>query len=1174
MKRKAEGEAPYSDGDETTKSDSALLSSLDPSGDICEALMRRYGKSAAPQHRHLCASAAAMRSILLEEGLPLSPPAYLAAAVHTVRSTGSDPSAASAIASFLSILLPLIQNGELSTTKAGDAISILAVFLKENKELPTGTVRSVVRVLGMLVLHADKEDWKALELPLDTLLAFSVDKRPKVRKSAQEFVDKIFTFLKGSGTIKNAEKTILAIFDKYIQLVKDLSLTKYVDSSRKTENTEESGLVHFLNLLKFFSPHLSKKSLRKCFSEALKLLTPNFNVLTRHLLKLFEALLEHLDIQYLSGESETFISSLIVYISKEKNPTDTVVIALELLKDCLNKLKDIQPSMWSKSLPPIFEVASGYISSDVESSKEIGSTLKELIVYHIDGRPFLKRENKVVEHEMESSSEATAIISICSSLCRTLSNAEKPAESLLGVISVLLLKLDESSCFFTKEIILRLSQQAADLHKEMPIYKNIQECIGCAVIAMGPEKIISLIPINLDEEKSTCSNTWLIPILNKYTLGASLQFFMDHIVPLADSVKNICRKGKKGSKQRVVQSWINGLWGLLPAFCRYPSDIKSSFGSLVDLLIKRLKEESSLHEIISKALQELINRNKTLCSGNQENVLVELMTSLSLKPCHFDFTKKVHSEKSARKNLKVLASHSMELISTLSDIFFDSSAEKRAYLKDTVKCLASVAGSTNICTFYLSLVKRLDFSDVDMEDKKVKDQDTGTTENMEVDKDNSKEKQDVKRHMMLELTSTFVAVANEDLLNILFDFIRTSLLRDAECCHGEAFFALSCILKEKSDFCLSRVDEIMLLLHNVKSSTDNTAIMNRLSCYHHLLVHMLKVNEDTMNNKAFLILNEIILALKSKKESRSLAYDVLLAISSSLKSNTQSDLQRLFTMVMGYLSSPSSHITSGAISALSLLIYNDAEFCLGVPNLIPSVLVLLQNKSNEVIKAALGFVKVLVSTLQTEKLIKLQGEILKGILPWSVVSKFHFRSKVGIIIEILIRKCGFGSVDMAVPQKYKGFVKTIAEARRNKKNPKEGDDDSENAPETEISSPNKRAKKSDADNVSATERRRPFSAKGSAGKSKKIKKPNLNNTSEKSGKSGKGNLKFQPQAESKGDNHKRKKSVSEQQNKNKRQKVFGKARLGNNSDKKPRSFGKTKKNAPRKSKKDQDNKAN
>ena len=54
--------------------------------------------------------------------------------------------------------------------------------------------------------------------------------------------------------------------------------------------------------------------------------------------------------------------------------------------------------------------------------------------------------------------------------------------------------------------------------------------------------------------------------------------------------------------------------------------------------------------------------------------------------------------------------------------------------------------------------------------------------------------------------------------------------------------------------------------------------------------------------------------------------------------------------VMGYLSSPSPHIVSGAIAALSLLIYTDADFCVEVPNLIPSVLVLLQNKAIEVIK--------------------------------------------------------------------------------------------------------------------------------------------------------------------------------------------------------------------------------
>lgn len=85
--------------------------------------------------------------------------------------------------------------------------------------------------------------------------------------------------------------------------------------------------------------------------------------------------------------------------------------------------------------------AIGYITSDVESSKEIGSTLKELIACHVDGRPFLKSENQIVDDEMEMSSEATAIKSICSSLCKAFSTVKQPTESVLGVISVLFLKL-------------------------------------------------------------------------------------------------------------------------------------------------------------------------------------------------------------------------------------------------------------------------------------------------------------------------------------------------------------------------------------------------------------------------------------------------------------------------------------------------------------------------------------------------------------------------------------------------------------------------------------------------------------------------------------------------------------------------------------------------------------
>lgn len=72
---------------------------------------------------------------------------------------------------------------------------------------------------------------------------------------------------------------------------------------------------------------------------------------------------------------------------------------------------------------------------------------------------------------------------------------------------------------------------------------QLQECIGSAVIAIGPEKILTLVPINPNAEDLTCSNVWLIPLLRDYVVGSSLQFFIEHIVPLAESFFQVSAKG-------------------------------------------------------------------------------------------------------------------------------------------------------------------------------------------------------------------------------------------------------------------------------------------------------------------------------------------------------------------------------------------------------------------------------------------------------------------------------------------------------------------------------------------------------------------------------------------------------------------------------------------------------
>lgn len=62
----------------------------------------------------------------------------------------------------------------------------------------------------------------------------------------------------------------------------------------------------------------------------------------------------------------------------------------------------------------------------------------------------------------------------------------------------------------------------------------------------------------------------------------------------------------------------------------------------------------------------------------------------------------------------------------------------------------------------------------------------------------------------------------------------------------------------------------------------------------------------------------------------------------------------LMTQIMGYLSGASPHIKSGAVSVLSALIYRDASICVSMPDLIPSLLPLLQGRSLEVIKVSIS----------------------------------------------------------------------------------------------------------------------------------------------------------------------------------------------------------------------------
>ncbi|KAG6492840.1 hypothetical protein ZIOFF_047808 [Zingiber officinale] len=1084
-------------GEEEESSQPALR--FTPGSDVCKALMDRYGKSSAPQHRHLCASAAAIRSILQEEGLPLTPTLYFAAVITAMRDAdASDHGAVATFSAFLAILLPFVPSESLPPCKTKDAAGVLAARLQDSAtELPTGAVRSIVKSLGVLVLQMDLEDWFSFKLPLQVLVALTVDKRPKVRRSAQVSVEKVFEVFKSFGIIKKSSKVMLSLYKKYISLAAEMCTTEMsgVTDLKELPKSEHPEIIHMLIVLKLIVPYLSEKVRMEIFSDAQRFLSCASSSLTRHVIELVDSLIQQTEANILLTESDKIIFAFTSYLSStEKNPDETIVSRLKLLRNLLNKLHTFQPTIWISKLPLVFMSVKEYLDADDDISEVVAEILKDLINVQIDLSLSLPTANQScdnIEHSNyqkkkrieHSSPEISAIVNIISSIKSLLDACTSPTGHMLGVISVLFLKLGKMSNLFMTDILLKLSRYARKADANSPsmesapsfggarslhdwssfsshpgsaavskskkwsfvggfassssVSKLLCECIGSAVTALGHEVFIS-IPLSFNENKFTISNIWMIPILKKNMRGASLQFFMEHIFPLVKCVQQACAEVTSTRLQQRLKTYVRQLWDLLPAFCHYPTDTSESFDSLAKTLLDLIKNDSSLHEVISISLQTLVMENLGVLQAKQDMNQHAMVDSLGLKSSNKSQSFAIeYTKETASKNIEALTSNSMVLIQTLADVFFGAPPEKHAVLKDAIESLSSLVRSDDLHKFFLSLLKKFDQFNTLEKSNKLCENDTENADKKEENKETSTTEKIQERCLVVKLVSSFIQASNGDLVNLIFDFIKSSLLATDTTNKADELFALRKIIEKHNWFCAARTDDLIHLLHSLENLGDYKAETCRISCYHLLLVHIIKMNVEESNAKAFLILNDIILILKSKKASRKLAYDVLLATSSSLKDchsdNSQSDLRRLFVMVMGYLSSESTHIMSGAVSALSLLIYNDAEFCLSVPNLIPSVLFLLQSNSNEVIKAALGFVKVLVSSVKLENLNNLVPDILKGILPWSEVTKYHFRSKVVVILDILIRKCGLEAVDRNSPKKYKIFLKSIHQARKNKK---------------------------------------------------------------------------------------------------------------------------------------------
>lgn len=797
-------------------------------------------------------------------------------------------------------------------------------------------IRSVVKCLGALVGFCDLEDWESFKLGLQTLLKFSVDKRPKVRKCSQDCLENVFKSLQSRTVIKEASTLVLSMLKDYMPLAVKLS------ASRTSDGPKNLDVLHMLNVVKLTIPFLSAKVSSKLLSEINKLMGPRFSELTRHVFQIIEVLFESSRADFIVSKTEATIASLISYVSLgNKNPSDTVMSAATLLKYSLSILHTGESTSLIKNLPLVCGSVAGLLTSEARIASHASDVLKELISQFVDLKSTLVNENQPFEDEGQEIMKASTLRSICAIFEEALNSCKGvPNEHLLDVISALFLKLGKISCIYMKSIILKLAELMTGASGDKSNIDHLQKCIGTAVIAMGPERLLDLVPVSLNAGDFTCLNIWLVPILKNYVVGASLGYYIEHIMPLAKSFQLASSKVKKSKTREVLKGHAHDLWGLLLSFCRHPTDMYQNFGPMAEALVTFLKEDSIMHENVAVSLQALVNQNKSVV--NQKIVAGEANSYATNEPVRELGNVSTYSKKIASKNIKAVAACSAELLQALIDLFVDSDPGKRLYLKDAIGCLASVTDSSIAKNIFITLLGKFHFIDGRNEFSKVESH-TDASGDEETYNQCTREK-DAQRCVIMELASSLVEGADEDLIDLIYTFIKHTFQTSEDVANREAYYALSRILEEHTWFCSSRSTELIDLLLGLKSPGDIISLRSRFASFQTLMIHTLKIDSEEENAKAFLILNEIIVTLKDAHEdkSRKTAYDILLNIRVSLRGSlclgTDGPYKKLINMIMGYLSSASPHIKSGAVSVLSVLVYKDTEICLSIPELVPSLL--------------------------------------------------------------------------------------------------------------------------------------------------------------------------------------------------------------------------------------------
>ncbi|XP_041645902.1 RRP12-like protein [Cheilinus undulatus] len=969
-----------------------FLSGLSDCSNLTFRKVQRYWESNSAAHKEICAVLAAVTEVIRSQGGKETETEYFAALMTTLEVVDSAESQA-AVAYLLNLVMkrvpaPVLMSKFSDTTKA-----LMDVMSKQATSDTASALRWVLSCLATLLRKQDASVWTypTTLQAYHGLLSFTVHSKPKVRKAAQQGVCAI---LRGSDFLfkDNAPSHHPAAMTTAKFCIKEME--------QAGGSKEDTTTLHVLGLLKELLGTFPLGAVKSCCETLLRVMTLSHVMVTASAMQAFHRLFSGKpNTSTLSAElNAQIITALYDYLPSE-NDLQPLLAWLTVMEKAHVHLAGLQSSLSLGHLPRLFSAAmSCLLSPHAQVVSAATNTLKTLLTECV--APHMEEMGKIT---------ATASAGNPSYVCKMFRIIEEGLSYRFHASWPFVLQI--LGCFYrtagkqAHPIMTKSLQSLADLRStpHFPFSGELDLAVGGAVETMGPEVVLGAVPLNITgyEDDLEFPRSWLVPVIRDHVKNTHLGFFTSYFLPLASTLKKRAEELEQAGQKleaKVYQTLQLQIWTMLPGFCMCPVDLLTSFKGIARVLGMAINERPDLKLTVCQALRTLINKG---CSTAEEKAEVGRF-SKNFLPIFFN----VYSQPPA----------------------VGEPATNRMAVLDTIKVYLTVTETQMICTFLQKATDRL----------------------------NNAESTEFTRLSMMDLVVAMAPFVDEVTMTKTFELIRPYMETKEPGMQKKAYRVLEEMCGGERDECRSFVvanlETLKVVLLETLKNASSPAKRPRLKC----LVHIVKRLGEEHKDFIVALLPEVIVCTKEVSVgARKNAYTLLVEIGNAFVrfcGNKKDAMEQYLMLVYAGLTGSVTMITCTVLALTRLVFeYKDAIEVSTMEQLLHNVCLLLSSRTREIVKAALGFIKVILFIMDPKTLASHATVMMEGVGSIKDDMRRHFRTKLKNVFTKFIRKFGFELVKSMLPAEHHKVLANIrkAEARTmRRKQAAAQQDDSESEDET------------------------------------------------------------------------------------------------------------------------------